>query len=65
MMQQPGLSRPDKDKETPARDRNAKYLANLDRFAKNLAKAVAIPMHPDAKRWYKRTWKTQENQKIL
>jgi len=65
MMQQPGSSQTDTDKETPARDRNAEYLANLHRFAKNLAKAVAIPMHPDAKRWYKKTWRTQEKQKIL
>ena len=64
-MQQPGSSQTNTDKETPARARNADYLANLHRFAKNLAKAEAIPMHPDAKRWYKRTWRTQEKQKIL
>ena len=43
-MQQPGSSQTNTDKETPARSRNADYLANLHRFAKNLAKAEAIPM---------------------
>ena len=46
-LQQPGSSQTDTDKETPARARNADYLANLHRFAKNLAKAEAIPMQKD------------------
>ena len=46
-MQQPGSSQTNTDKEKPARAWKADYLANLHCFAKNPAKAEAIPMQKD------------------